>query len=297
MNLPAEFKKNIQEAYGTEGVQWLIQLPVLLQTLSKKWNLLSIKPVSKLSFNFVAFVEFAEGPSAILKVGPKNADYSREILWAQSNPGISTKIYHQDAEYNAFFMEVIKPGEILARFVHDGQEDLATREMARLIGRLPYVKAASLKIPVPHLSTLIPSFKFLEGQIDKKLLEKGRGLFSELSTPSSDDVLLHGDLHHDNVISSEQGWKVIDAHGYTGDRESEPGVMIYNPLEWNPPSFKKALERKLSILFEELPFDAKRVHAWTFAKTMLSMAWNFEGSHKVDQRELAIAQALNEIKI
>lgn len=72
-----------------------------------------------------------------------------------------------------------------------------------------------------------------------------------------------------------EDWKVIDPHGYVGDKVSEVGSMIYNPLEWYPEgSMKKAIARRLDILCEELPF---------------------EGGQVVPPHELAIAEALSEL--
>lgn len=58
---------------------------------------------------------------------------------------------------------------------------------------------------------------------------------------------------------------------------------------------KKAIARRLDIFCEELPFDAQRIRAWALGKTVLSIAWSFEGGQVAPPHELAIAEALNEL--
>ena len=54
-------------------------------------------------------------------------------------------------------------------------------------------------------------------------------IFNELCADCSNDIILHGDLHHDNILQSDTSWSVIDPHGYIGDPCAEVGPMIFNP--------------------------------------------------------------------
>lgn len=297
MEFPKDFTKNILEVYGEEGSLWLTRLPDLLQTVSQKWSLQSLRPVKNLSYNFVAQVELSDGRRAILKMGPAKADYSKEILWLSSYADLAPQIFDFDKELNAFFMEELIPGETLQALPLSGKDDEATRILARLISQAYGTSASALPKGVPHLSELSSSFDFLEGHVDKKIFEKGKDTYRNLSQPSADDVFLHGDLHHDNVLFAGDRWKIIDPHGYIGDKTSEVGSMIYNPLNWCPKelSLKQLVTRRLDILCEELPFDAQRIRAWAFAKTMLSISWSFEGGQKIPPQEMAIAEILHEM--
>ena len=53
--LPPDFIWTIQNAFQGEGKGWLETLPALLEEASCRWNLTDIRPVPKLSYNFVAF--------------------------------------------------------------------------------------------------------------------------------------------------------------------------------------------------------------------------------------------------
>jgi streptomycin 6-kinase len=137
----------------------------------------------------------------------------------------------------------------------------------------------------------------LHGKFDKALVEKAESLYRELTIPSNSDVVLHGDLHHDNILSCGGDWKVIDPHGYRGDPVFEIAPMIYNPLDVLPKKsdLPQILRRRLDIIKNETPYDSKRINAWAFCMTMLSMAWTFEGTSQVPHFEAEVARILSSL--
>jgi streptomycin 6-kinase len=55
-------------------------------------------------------------------------------------------------------------------------------------------------------------------------------LFRELIASSESPVLLHGDLHHFNILSARrQPWLAIDPKGVAGEPAYEPGALLRNP--------------------------------------------------------------------
>ncbi|KYG69485.1 hypothetical protein AZI87_09910 [Bdellovibrio bacteriovorus] len=291
MDLPEEFRKNIVEVYGEDGKRWLANLPAHLQTLSRLYDLRSLRPMKNLSYNFVATVENSKQEKWVLKTGPAGADYRKETSWLKQNAKVSPRVHFFDQENNAFFMDFVPSTQTLQDLVYEGHDDQATHVLADLIVKM-YGDGKGIPQGVPHLSTLISSFDFLHGKLPQAFVSKARTLWQELTTFSPGDVFLHGDLHHDNVLITSDGAKVIDPHGYVGDPASEVGSMIYNPLGWEALHDEKVLQRRLYILSECVPYDAKKIRAWAFVKTVLSIAWTVEGSGKVPSHELRIAEIL-----
>jgi streptomycin 6-kinase len=148
-----------------------------------------------------------------------------------------------------------------------------------------------------HLSDLTESLLLLKGHLESATLAKAVSLFRDLSADRTQDVLLHGDLHHDNILNSDSSWKVIDPHGYIGDPAAEVGVMIRNPIDCFPTDkpLKKIIERRLKILSEMLPFDPKKIQAWAFCLTILSAAWDFEGYGRIPKETIKIALVVDKI--
>ncbi|MDF2940745.1 MAG: strB [Gammaproteobacteria bacterium] len=283
------FVSNISEIYKEAGKRWLESLSERIRALSDQWGFKLIKPIPDLSYHFVGLVEY-KGQRAIIKMGPDAESLEPQVNWLTAIGKAMPKVYAFDAKLNAYLMEQIEPGYSLKSLVKTGDDDKATRIICELISALQS-KQSAVKGQFKHLSELAKDLSILKGHYDKKLLSRAESLFHELSQDRSQDVLLHGDLHHDNILQSASGWKVIDPHGYIGDPAAEVGAMIRNPYDCFPQdrSLAQTVDRRLKIMAKELPFDPQRMKAWAFCMTVLSDAWTFEGHGKVTEQELASA--------
>jgi streptomycin 6-kinase len=183
-------------------------------------------------------------------------------------------------------MECCDPGHSLLSDWEPIEDEAMTRRIAGIarVLRERNVKDDSY----PHLAEQIPDLKSLSGIAEPYLLSKVESLFTDLTRNRS------GDLHHGNILSDGDGWKVIDPHGYVGDPAAEIAVMIYNPLGKLPVGRDLAgfMDRRLHILAEETGDDLVRIRAWCFCKTMLSAAWNAGDFRRQAERELALAAVL-----
>src|SRR5207244_1723119 len=62
--------------------------------------------------------------------------------------------------------------------------------------------------------------------------EQGRRVYSDLCGSQRHRQLLHGDLHHYNVLfDARRGWLAIDPKGVVGELEYEVGAALRNPYE------------------------------------------------------------------
>ena len=294
MKLNVKFISNIQEVYGELGTSWLNNLSSSISLLCEKWNFRFIKVMPNLTYHFVALVEnYNSNQNAILKIAPTNQNIVTEAKWFQYFDKGIPKIYWVDEEHHAFLKDHLDPGKPLSSLI-EIDDDNATRIICQVIRELQSTKQM-IPLPFQHLSTLSSCFSILEGRIDSRLLSQAVSWFHELTSESTHAVLLHGDLHHENILSSGETWKVIDPHGYVGDPVFECSVMIYNPTLFpQEHSLPQTIERRLKILSEELRFDAKRVHAWAFCMTMLSIAWTVEDHGHVPEFKLTIAKIIDE---
>lgn len=332
IELPPIFINNIHATYGETGKRWLTELPQHLACLSDAWNFQIIHPISDLSYGFVALVRLNDSHStAILKTTPGGGNILTEARWLQSFEGGVPKVYHIDEERHAFLMEHLEPGTTLKSLVQEGRDEEATRIICQTIlelhsshashathtthststlnptpnstktstsnpNQIPIASTISSSSPsFKHLSELSEALPFLKGHMNETIIFKALSLFHDLSSDRRNDILLHGDLHHENILQSGSSWKVIDPHGYIGDPAAEVGTMIRNPYDCFPKDkpLKKVLERRLNILSEMLPFDPKRIYAWAFCCTILSAAWDVEGFNEVTSNTAEVGFELN----
>ncbi|MEO8401001.1 MAG: aminoglycoside phosphotransferase family protein [Gammaproteobacteria bacterium] len=286
---------NILEVYGEHGQSWLDKLPGIVNQWAEKWQFRFIDVMSDSSYNFVSLVEMlSTGETAVFKIGLAQPILT-EMRWLKCFDSVVPRIYQSDETQFAFLMERFQPGHSLKLLVKSGDDDSATRIICQTIRDLQ--SHQHKQIEFKHLSELQNDLSVLRGRFDAKILSKVETLFHELTVDRTNDVLLHGDLHHYNILSNDSSWKVIDPHGYIGDPVFEVGPMIYNPLDCYPTdkSLSEIVARRLSILAEELPFDAKRIKAWTLCMTVLSAAWTFEGHAKVPEFMVRMASVINKI--
>ncbi len=248
MNNQPTFIANIHANYKEVGKKWLEQLPSTIEQLSTQWDFRLIHPLPALTYSYVALVELkATMDQVILKMAPPGYNILREAKWLKAFHHRVPQIFHIDENNHAFLMEYLTPGETLKSLVKKGKDDEATRIIAQTILELHRDQPAVSSYK--HMGEFIVDLNQLKGHIDNALLSKAQTLFQELTADRSHDVLLHGDLHHDNILASGPSWKVIDPHGYVGDPVAEVGPMIHNPFDCFPSgAIPKVIETRLKIL-------------------------------------------------
>jgi len=83
-------------------------------------------------------------------------------------------------------------------------------------------------------------------------------------------VMLHGDLHHFNILQAPTGWRFIDPKGMAGDPAFEPSAYLRNPvgaLPADPEALASLMRQRLRWFAELLPYPPERMWGWAFAQT------------------------------
>lgn len=102
------------------------------------------------------------------------------------------------------------------------------------------------------------------------------GVARELLTAPQDIVVLHGDLHHENVLDGgARGWLAIDPKGYVGERGFDFANVLCNP-DAAMATAPGRLERQVALIAHEAGLDRARLLAWVAAWAGLSAAWHLE---------------------
>jgi streptomycin 6-kinase len=129
------------------------------------------------------------------------------------------------------------------------------------------------------LGRLRDHFGGTSGPFPTTLVEAAEGLFTELISSMSEPVLLHGDLHHANILAAErQPWLALDPKGLVGEPAYEVGAFLRNPMPqlFAAPQPGRILARRVDQLAEELGFDRARLLGWGLAQAVLAAWWSFE---------------------
>jgi streptomycin 6-kinase len=297
--IPESFRRHMLAFQGDEGAAWLQRLPSIVSECAKRWSLSVLPPVTNLSYNYVAPAVRSDGLEVILKVGVITSEFTTEIeaLRLYNGRGIA-QLLAVDNELGALLLERLQPGIPLFDTIEDDEQ--ATRIAARVMHQLWQPAPVNHTFPTTTdwaagLNRLRIEFGGTTGPFPKRLVEQAETLFRELHASQAASMLLHGDLHHWNILTAErQPWLAIDPKGVVGEAAYEVGALIRNPMPYiyTRPNLGRMLERRIDILVEELGFDRERMIGWSLAQAVLSGWWSFEDSVQSSPQVMVIAEQL-----
>ncbi|HQS83569.1 MAG: hypothetical protein B7Y25_02010 [Alphaproteobacteria bacterium 16-39-46] len=265
------FKSNIITLYENCRNNWDKDLSKRLQEIETDWELSDLKPFHNLRSNAV-FYGFQRGVPIVLKLGNDN-ELSREATALKAFEGFGVvRILNQ--KQNALLMEHILPGVTLKSYFPD--QDL---EAIQIVGDvLKKLHLASFsEIQFPSLETWLKNLD-KAWPLPTRLLEKGRRLRDNLLHSSPPHVLLHGDLHSENILQNKTGWSVIDPKGVIGDPTYDVATFIRNPMEdlLNLEKAPQIILTRISEFSKKESFDPERLRNWCFVQSLLAWTWALE---------------------
>lgn len=280
MQLPDKFSRRIAEVFQEKGRKWLDSLDMIVNACIDKWKLQDCELAGGLSYNLICFARSAEFGAVVLKVGVPHSELFTEMtaLRVYGGRGIC-RCYAADRELGAMLLERILPGTDL-------------RERPTTAERTEIAADMMLKLPVPVDDGLdLPAFsewierafswtKEQEGAGSRilALVEAAEELLPELNLAQRPSVLLHGDLHHMNILrDGKTGWRAIDPKGVIGPQCLEAGRFIQNQMQMvNPAEREQCLDEMTSILARRLGESKRTIAICGFIDCVLGTCWSFQ---------------------
>jgi streptomycin 6-kinase len=295
---PAGLVRTLTSLYGLKGLEWLERLPSLLAECERRWSVTALAPFPNLSYNYVAPVVGADGQELVLKLGVPNPELRTEIEALRAYDGRGcVRLLAVDPDQAALLLERLRPGTPLSACSDDEQ---ATSVAARLMRQLwrpvpPHHSFPTVARWAAGLGRLRDRYAGTTGPLPAHLVERAEVLFAGLLALPVEPVLLHGDLHHDNILAAErQPWLAIDPKGVVGDPAYEVGALLHNPFPqlFSWPDLGSVLARRVDQLAEELGFDRERVAGWGLAHAVLAAWWCLEDGTPGWERLMVCAEWL-----
>jgi streptomycin 6-kinase len=301
-SVPEGFARTQVTLRGEAGLAWLNRLPALTDELAHRWSLELGSPLPNLSYNWVVPALREDGIPAVLKLSfPGDQEFATEAaaLTAFGGRGIC-RLLELDLTPGAMLLERLQPGAPLTA-VEDDEE--ATALAAGVMKNLR--RPAPPDHGFPTVSDWARGFERLRRRFDggtgpmpEGLVRNAETLFTELLASEGERLLLHGDLHHENILSAGGGsWLAIDPKGIVGEAAYEAAVLLHNPVEaLDAPDPRGLLERRLNVLSAELGLDRVRILAWGLAQAVLAAYWGLEDGGQMWDEALTFAGLLAEIR-
>jgi streptomycin 6-kinase len=300
IKIPDSLKDRVVRVHGDAGRQWLMTLPALLSECRTRWSLELDDPFENLSYNLALPGRMNDGTEVVLKMGVPCRELSTEAAALSLFEGEgAVRLLDSDAPRGILLMERIAPGTPLYKLQEDEEATRTAAELMRRLWRTPPAEH-----PFPTLEVWFNAIEQLRKRFDggcgpfpQELIREAESTFAELVSSSYRQVILHGDLHHSNILfSAKRGWVAIDPKGIMGDPGYEVGSFMLNQLPDGATESvtMKVLARRLSIFSEELGIARERLARWAFCHAVLSAVWDFEEAAELDGT-IRLAQMLEQL--
>jgi len=219
-----------------------------------------------------------------------------EVLAAFGGSGVVRVL---EAADGITLMEQLDPATPLSTVCRRGDDEEATRILANVM-RAMSPTASPPGLPSARDWSVAFDRHIASGSetIPRDLVAHARRVYLELCESQRNPRLLHGDLHHDNVLfDSKRGWLAVDPKGVIGELEFEIGAALRNPLAL-PQMFTSApvIVARVQWFSKALHLDRSRVVGWAFAQAVLALLWMVEDGERVmpDHPWLTLARALEQ---
>jgi streptomycin 6-kinase len=217
-----------------------------------------------------------DGQTAVLKLlHPGEGEEARGAAYLQALSGRGAVcVYALDGP--AILMEHC-PGPPLGDLVRSGRDEQATEILCDVIQTLHAARPDPMGLePLEHRFAPLT-----EPNLDGDLGAAAKLARSLLADPVP-PVALHGDLHHDNVLSSPRGWLAIDPKGVWGDPAYEPANAFRNPEGLGERIFNPdRLHRMAADFSGSLGLPPHRLLAWAAAHCALSIRWSLHDGQDI----------------
>jgi len=240
--------------------EWLRDVPALAARVAEEWELELGEPYVGGAGGYVVRATRADGEPAVLKLGFPHRESEQEAdaleRWAGEG---AVRLLERDDERHALLLERCEPGTFLSQAA-------SVDALGVLIGLLPRLWRDARGFHT--LDDEVASWDFSECA-DPRLGDIAAGLARELVPTQGELVLVHQDLHGENVLAAErEPWLVIDPKPLAAEREFAVAPIVRS---FELGHSKRDAVARLDRLCAELALDRERARGWTIVQTV---AWS-----------------------
>ena len=268
------------DASLTHGV-WLERVPELVAQCTAEWGLTLGEPYESGAAGYTVRAELADGTPAVLKIiyPHREAEHEADALELWDGNG-AVRLVARDDERRAMLLERCEPGTYLAAVGPDTALDV----LIDLLPRLWQPAGEPFRTLVDEaawwVECLPDQWEHSGRAVERRLVDAAVDVLQALAHSQGEEVLLHQDLHGENVLSAQrEPWLVIDPKPLVGEREFAVAPIVRS---FELGHSKVDVLQRLDRLTSELGLDRERARGWALGQTM---AWAFDSSYSATHIE------------
>lgn len=281
---PERLVRRVSAWAGGTGRAWAGRLPGLAAEYVGRWGLRPervLEPGGNISM--VVLVRRADGSPAALKLGMVTAETEHEpAALAHWDGRGAVRLLDSDPGDGVMLLERLQ-GDVSLRSLPEPRAMLEAAGVARRLWvdpgcghRFPTVAGyvAGLAGPVRERAAALGPGEGGDGV--RRLADEALRTQEELLADPPERVVLHGDLHHGNVLGGDRApWLAIDPKPLVGERAYDLAWLVRDRLETlaASPGPDAAARRRVTKLADALDVDRDRLRGWTLFRAVEAGLW------------------------
>ena len=276
IQIPRRTVDAVRRQFGDEGDRWLAQFPSTLGQLVQRWELDVDEPFEQgLPINVVYPVRHGLR-QLVLKTGFPHPETLTELAMLRLWQGCvgCVQLIDSDEATGTVLLERVLPGTSF----RSSPIERRSSDIPPLFDLKP-LRMSLDKIFPDYTDWCRRAFsQYQSGRPDKyflKHIEKANACLDEVMAEFDHDWLLHGDLHHENMLLASDGrYVAIDPKGVLGAQLMEYGRFIHNFVSDEvdkQQSISKILELRVSSLSGD--YTEKQLLSAGYIDLVLSCSW------------------------
>lgn len=281
-------KNSIIERFGPSffnDVQWNIE------QFARQWSLSRLQLLPSYSANIVFTCHSKRYGEVILKMAPPSSkEFKTELQALQNHQGRQfCNVYAVDIEHAVLLLERIMPGTSL-REEPSLEKRLAT--FCSIYRDLHFLPRRVESYPFPtYVDWVNRITAYMSKQPQEELylyMKKAQKLCTKIAKEFNQITLLHGDLHHDNILLRSNGqYVLIDPKGVLGDPVFDIARFMLNEFEEElTPSVANKMSSIIQYLENNLLLSQSILKKLLFVETTLGACWQVEdGASEVELKK------------